>query len=137
MLKNWPELHELALLTLNHIFEENPYFIDSIKTNYYGRVLELVLDSDRKVNVAALRLLATLAFYSPSASDELVEKNSILDCIHDRLRMEAEMVVADPDTKQSITKCTNILCDLLLTKDQKIKKLLFNHHIWELLYRSI
>lgn len=67
--KNWHELYEPALLTLNQILEENPYFIDSIKTNYYDRVLELMLDADRKINVAALSLLATLAFYSPSASD--------------------------------------------------------------------
>lgn len=33
----------------------------------------MVVDADRKINVAALTLVNTITFYSQSASDELIE----------------------------------------------------------------
>ena len=63
--------------------------------------------------------------------------NNILDIIYNRLVFECSQPVQEANTKKSVDKCTNILCDLLLTNSLTIKKAIFGHTVWEFIYHNI
>jgi hypothetical protein len=62
--------------------------VDSISLNFLNSVLEVVVDEEREVNVAALNLLRVVAFNSMAVCDELVERYAILDFLYTRLLIE-------------------------------------------------
>lgn len=62
---------------------------------------------------------------------------SILDIVHTRLVFESNQPPLEPSSKLSVDKCTNIICDLLLTKNRETKKLLYAHPIWEFIFQNI
>jgi hypothetical protein len=124
----------LAMDTLAEVFEENAYFVNIIERNYLSHVLDMVVDQEREVNVAAFNLLRVVVFNSMIACDEMIEKCRILDFLLERLILENRLPASEPYTKRSVEHCTDILCDLLLTRNTKIKKLMFKHHIWQFIY---
>jgi hypothetical protein len=130
-------LYSLAMDTLAEIFEEHAYFVDSISYSFFSYVLVLLVDENRQVNVSALNLLKVIIFNSMPACDELIEKYSVLEYLFERLMIEKQLPQNDPFSNRSIDQCTNILCDLLLTRNSKIKKIMYKHHIWQFIFEQI
>jgi hypothetical protein len=127
-------LYALAMGTLGEVFEEHSYFVDTISNSYFSSVLELIVDGNRETNVSALNLLRVIVFNSMSACDDLIEQYAALDYLFERLMLEKNLSYEEPFTKKSIEQCTNILCDLLMTRSSAIKKIMFKHHIWQLIF---
>ncbi len=133
--KKEASLYSLILPVISKIIDIHEFLTSSLKDDYLTEICNLLLHSDRNIQVEALNLLNDLTYHSQYCNDYLLEKGYLLNVIHKRLGIERSL--SDDYVNSCVEKMAYIICNCLLTQKTHLKKLALSHFIWEDVHMSL
>lgn len=101
-----------------------------------NQILSLVGSTNLGMVRVALEVLDSLVYYSKEECTKALLSMNILDVLEQQLVREDRVPVGDHEQRLRLTKICYLICNLMSTKDGKLRRMVKGHSILDKVYQG-